>query len=275
MLKKLSLFAFLFLAFIGLNIETQAYTFGSLSGSQYGIIGLSSLLALLYIVPASIMVYKLQKNWKVKGLALAFAFIGGLFIAGWLAGYANTAVHQWITSHLSSSNYLRQFEDAIFAPLIEEPLKLAAALFALYMVPTKSYKGILLVAIVAGLGFQISEDFSYILSDLPDGFSYTVSGILGRTFGAVSSHWLYTSLLSLGLVMLWRLSKKDNQYKPMRLKALFFVLAGFLTHLAWNTPLRSLEGELPWATGLLMAINVYCFISLYQTINHLDKGDAI
>ena len=57
-------------------------------------------------------------------------------------------------------------------PLVEEPLKLAAFIFAVYVVPTKSYKGLLLVAITAGQGFQISEDFSYILSDLPDGFSY-------------------------------------------------------------------------------------------------------
>ena len=49
------------------------------------------------------------------------------------------------------------------APLVEEPLKLAAFIFAVYVVPTKSYKGLLLVAITAGLGFQISEDFSYIL----------------------------------------------------------------------------------------------------------------
>lgn len=94
------------------------------------------------------------------------------------------------------------------APLVEEPLKLAVFLFAIYMVPTKSYKGLLLVAITAGLGFQISKDFSYILSDLPDGFSYTISGILGRTIGAVSSHWLYTSFLAIGLVLIWRSRQK-------------------------------------------------------------------
>lgn len=274
MLKKLSLFAFLFLALTGLNIETQTYTFGALSGSQYGIIGLSSLLALLYIIPAAIIIYKLQKNWQVNWFTLIFAFLGGLLIAGWVAGYANSAVHDWIQNHLSSANLLYHFEDAIFAPLIEEPLKLAAVLFALYMVPSKSYKSILLVAIVAGLGFQISEDFSYILSDLPDGFSYTVSGILGRTFGSVSSHWLYTSLLSLGVLMLWRLPKEGHD-KPLRLKALGFALAGFLAHFIWNSPLRSLEGDFPWATGLLMTLNIFCFISLYQTLDQLDKARNI
>ena len=78
--------------------------------------------------------------------------------------------HDWVTAHLSSKSFFYRFEDALMAPLVEEPLKLAAFLFAIYMVPTNSYKGLLLVAITEGLGFQISEDFSYILSDLPDGF---------------------------------------------------------------------------------------------------------
>lgn len=94
------------------------------------------------------------------------------------------------------------------APLVEEPLKLVAFIFAVYVVPTKSYKGLLLIAITAGLGFQTSEDFPYILSDLPDGFSYTISGILGRSIGAISSHRLYTSFLDMGLVLIWRSRQK-------------------------------------------------------------------
>lgn len=264
MLRKLSLFTFLFLACVGLTTETHVYTYGALSGTQYGIIGLASLLALGYIIPAGLMVYHLQKKWQVNFLGLSFAFVGGLFIAGWLAGYANTWVHEWI-SHLSSQNIFYRFEDAIFAPLIEEPLKLLAVLFTLFMVPTKNDRAILLMAIVAGLGFQISEDFSYILSDLPDGFSYTISGILGRTFGAISSHWLYTSLLSLGIILLWRSRGKQSQLH-LRRKGIFFTLAGFLTHFLWNTPLRSMEGDFPWATGLLMAFNIFTFILLYQEI---------
>lgn len=115
-----------------------------------------------------------------------------------------------------------------YGPLVEEPLKLAAFLFAIYMVPTKSYKGLLLVAITAGLGFQISEDFSYILSDLPDGFSYTISGILGRTVGAVSSHWLYTSFLAMGLVLIWRSRQKLINSSTVLL--VFFMLAVLLWH---------------------------------------------
>ena len=148
----------------------QSYTSGALSGSAYGIIGLSTLIALCYIIPAVFLIQFLGRKCQVKPLVLVFALIGGFFITGWLAGYANTFSHEWVTARLSSKIFFYRFEDAIMAPLVEEPLKLAAFIFAVYVVPTKSYRGLLLVAITAGLGFQISEDFSYILSDLPDVF---------------------------------------------------------------------------------------------------------
>ena len=270
MVRKLTLYLFLFLSAIGLTYDTQSYTSGALSGSAYGIIGLSTLIALCYIIPAIFLIQFLGKKWQVKPLVLVFALIGGLFITGWLAGYANTFSHEWVTAHLSSKNFFYRFEDALMAPLVEEPLKLAAFLFAIYMVPTKSYKELLLVAITAGLGFQISEDFSYILSDLPDGFSYTVSGILGRTIGAVSSHWLYTSFLAMGLVLIWRSRQKliNSKYS---LIGMLYACGAFAAHFAWNSPLRNLESDLPWASGLLISLNLFFFITLYQLLSKLDE----
>ena len=131
----------------------QSYTSGALSGSAYGIIGLSTLIALCYIIPAIFLIQFLGRKCQVKPLVLVFALIGGFFITGWLAGYANTFFHEWVTARLSSKNFFYRFEDAIMTPLVEEPLKLAAFIFAVYVVPTKSYKGLLLVAITAGLGW--------------------------------------------------------------------------------------------------------------------------
>ena len=231
MFRKLTLYLFLLLASIGLTYDTQSYTSGTLSGSAYGIIGLSTLIALCYILPGIFLVRYLGKRWQ---------------------------------------SFFYRFEDALMAPLVEEPLKLAAFLFAIYMVPTKSYKGLLLVAITAGLGFQISEDFSYILSDLPDGFSYTNSGILGRTVGAVSSHWLYTSFLAMGLVLIWRSRQKliNSKYS---LIGILYACGAFVAHFAWNSPLRNLESDLPWASGLLISVNLFFFITLYQLLSKLDE----
>ncbi|MCB6443070.1 PrsW family glutamic-type intramembrane protease, partial [Streptococcus salivarius] len=84
-----------------------------------------------------------------------------------------------------SISFINDLESAIVAPLVEEPLKLIGVAFALYLVPVKNLKSILLLGIVAGFGFQISEDFSYILSDMSEGFSFAISGILGRVVGSI------------------------------------------------------------------------------------------
>ncbi|MFR5847168.1 MAG: PrsW family glutamic-type intramembrane protease [Streptococcus salivarius] len=269
MFRKLILYLFLLLSAIGLTYDTQSYTSGALSGSAYGIIGLSTLIALCYIVPGIFLIQYLGKRWQVKPLVLIFALIGGLFITGWIAGYANTFSHDWVTAHLSSKSFFYRFEDALMAPLVEEPLKLAAFLFAIYMVPTKSYKGLLLVAITAGLGFQISEDFSIFFQICLMVFLYGFR-ILGRTIGAVSSHWLYTSFLAMGLVLIWRSRQKliNSKYS---LIGMLYACGAFAAHFAWNSPLRNLESDLPWASGLLISLNLFFFITLYQLLSKLDE----
>ena len=117
MFRKFTLYLFLLLSSIGLTYDTQSYTSGALSGSAYGIIGLSTLIALCYILPGIFLVRYLGKRWQVKPLVLIFALIGGVFITGWIAGYANTISHDWVTAHLSSKSFFYRFEDALMAPL--------------------------------------------------------------------------------------------------------------------------------------------------------------
>lgn len=141
MFRKLTLYIFLFCQPSALTYDTQSYTSVALSGSAYGIIGLSTLIALCYIIPAIFLIQFLGRKCQVKPLVLVFALIGGFFITGWLAGYANTFFHEWVTARLSSKNFFYRFEDAIMTPLVEEPLKLAAFIFAVYVVPKKVTKG--------------------------------------------------------------------------------------------------------------------------------------
>ena len=122
MFRKLILYLFLLLSSIGLTYDTQSYTSGALSGSAYGIIGLSTLIALCYILPGIFLVRYLGKRWQVKPLVLIFALIGGVFITGWIAGYANTISHDWVTAHLSSKSFFYRFEDALMAPLLRQVL---------------------------------------------------------------------------------------------------------------------------------------------------------
>ena len=102
------------------------------------------------------------------------------------------------------------------------------------------------------------------------GIYYTISGILGRTIGAVSSHWLYTSFLAMGLVLIWRSRQKliNSKYS---LIGILYACGAFAAHFAWNSPLRNLESDLPWASGLLISLNLFFFITLYQLLSKLDK----
>jgi len=94
MKKNIVLFIFLLLSAIGLEYETQAYTTGSMSGTSYGIVGLSALLALLYIIPALLLIRQLGKKWQTPAVSLGVALLGGLFISGWTSGLAGCGVRR-------------------------------------------------------------------------------------------------------------------------------------------------------------------------------------
>ena len=269
MKKNIVLFIFLLLSAIGLEYETQAYTTGSMSGTSYGIVGLSALLALLYIVPALLLIRQLGKKWQTPALSLGIALLGGLFISGWTSGLANTYIHEWVSTSFPNT-LLSDLENAIAAPLVEEPLKLLAVAFAVYLVPVKKLKSFLMLGITAGMGFQISEDFSYILSDLPEGFSFTISGILGRITGGVASHWLYTALTTLGLALMLRYAKTQKNY--FRVGLLYF-LAAFVLHFFWNSPLTAIETDIPIIVPAMTALALFIFYPAYRTAHKFAQED--
>ena len=266
MKNKIISLLYLILICIGIEYETKTYTYGELSGKAYGVIGLAALLALLYIVPAFLLIFYFRKKWKTPLFSLAIAFLGGLFIAGWTSALANTYIHDGVST--LSISWLNDLESAIVAPLVEEPLKLIGVAFALYLIPAKNFKSILLLGIGAGFGFQISEDFSYILSDMSEGFSFAISGILGRVFGSIASHWLYTGLTTLGLTLMIQYRKKNaSNFRT----GLIYFLAAFILHFIWNSPLSSIETEIPLVRPILSALAIFIFFQAYQTAAKLDK----
>ena len=269
MKKNIVLFIFLLLSAIGLEYETQTYTTGSMSGTSYGIVGLSALLALLYIIPSLLLIRQLGKKWQTPALSLGVALLGGLFISGWTSGLANTYIHEWGSTSFPNT-LLSDLENAIAAPLVEEPLKLLAVAFAVYLVPVKKLKSFLMLGITAGMGFQISEDFSYILSDLPEGFSFTISGILGRITGGVASHWLYTALTTIGLALMFRFAKTQKAYFKA---GLFYFLSAFVLHFLWNSPLTAIETDIPIITPAMTAVAVFIFYQAYRTAHKIDQED--
>ena len=204
MKKNIIVFVFILLMCIGLQYETLYYTDGSMSGIEYGVMGLSIFIALLYIVPAIYFLYRIGKRWETPKKALTLSLLGGLFISGWLSSFANTYIHNLLTDRFPDSSFLNALENAIVAPLVEEPLKLLPLAFVLYLTPVKKLKSVILLGIASGLGFQIIEDISYIRTDLSEDLAYTLSRILERVTSAIASHWTFSGLAILGIYLLYR-----------------------------------------------------------------------
>ena len=151
MFRKLTLYIFLFLSAIGLDLWYTIIYFWLGLWNYWAINSHCSLLHHSSNISDSILRQEISGETTCSRIC-----------SNWRILYYRLVGRLWVTARLSSKIFFYRFEDAIMAPLVEEPLKLAAFIFAVYVVPTKSYRGLLLVAITAGLGFQISEDFSYI-----------------------------------------------------------------------------------------------------------------
>ena len=265
MKKNIIVFVFILLMCIGLQYETLYYIDGSMSGTEYGVMGLSILVALFYMVPAIYCLYRIGKRWGTSKKALTLSLLGGLFISGWLSSFANTYIHNLLTDLFPDSSFLNALENAIVAPLVEEPLKLLPLAFVLYLIPVKKLKSVFLMGIASGLGFQIIEDISYIRTDLSEGLAYTLSRILERVTSAIASHWTFSGLAILGIYLLYRAYRGQ---KAMIKPGFSYLGLAFGTHFLFNSPIVELETEVPLAFPLVTAITLYSF---YKAVHFVDK----
>ena len=265
MKKNIIVFVFILLMCIGLQYETLYYIDGSMSGTEYGVMGLSILVELFYMVPAIYCLYRIGKRWETPKKALTLSLLGGLFISGWLSSFANTYIHNLLTARFPDSSFLNALENAIVAPLVEEPLKLLPLAFVLYLIPVKKLKSVFLLGIASGLGFQIIEDISYIRTDLSEGLAYTLSRILERVTSAIASHWTFSGLAILGIYLLYRAYRGQ---KAMIKPGFSYLGLAFGTHFLFNSPIVELETEVPLAFPLVTAITLYSF---YKAVHFVDK----
>ena len=265
--EKYYVFVFILLMCIGLQYETLYYIDGSMSGTEYGVMGLSILVALCYMVPAIYFLYRIGKRWETPKKALTLSLLGGLFISGWLSSFANTYIHNLLTDLFPDSSFLNALENAIVAPLVEEPLKLLPLAFVLYLLPMKKLKSVFLMGIASGLGFQIIEDISYIRTDLSEGLAYTLSRILERVTSAIASHWTFSGLAILGIYLLYRAYRGQ---KAMIKPGFSYLGLAFGTHFLFNSPIVELETEVPLAFPLVTAMTLYSF---YKAVHFVDKNN--
>ena len=267
MKKKNILFIFILLLCIGLQYETSYYTNGSMSEAEYKLMMTALFLAFLYMIPALYFLSRIGEKWEVPQKALTLSLLGGMFISGWMSSFANTYIHDFLGIIFPDSGFLNAFESAIVAPLVEEPLKLLPLVFVVALAPVRKLQSLFLLGIASGLGFQMIEDISYIRTDLPGGFDLTISRILERISSGIASHWTFSGLAIVGVYLLYKAYKGQQDGKKEGLTYLGLALG---THFLFNSPFVELETELPLAIPLVSAISLYGFYQAYFYVKHYN-----
>ena len=103
---------------------------------------------------------------------------------------------------------------------------------------------------------------------MSEGFSFAISGILGRVVGSIASHWLYTGLTAFGLTLMIRYRKKNaSNFKT----GLIYFLEAFILHFICNSPFSAIETEIPLVRPILSALAIFTFFLAYQTATRLDN----
>ncbi|RAV31296.1 PrsW family intramembrane metalloprotease [Corynebacterium heidelbergense] len=141
--------------------------------------------------------------------------------------------------------------DAFTGPVTEEWIKTLGILLVLLIsrhTLTRPIHGLLLGGAV-GLGFQVVENVVYAAVGAMEDANSDLSGALSvgllRSVVGVSSHWMYSAVIGVGLAVLLGLHVPRDRAHPWsrgRRWLVFLALfaLGFGMHFAWNAPTPSL-----------------------------------
>ncbi len=209
----------------------------------------------------------------MSGFLVAVASLGGIYISGFLASYGNQWVGQFWSHVIPSTSFVSHWNDALMAPIVEEPIKAFAAILVISLFPTISLKEKFVVALLAGMGFQLTEDISYLsqaasksLDSLLPTALERISGAATSHWVAATSHWVYTAIFTMGLYLLLKGSTTFS-----RRQKLFWLLSPLVLHFIWNSPLTNFSG----LTIILGTLTLLIFINLFQKIDALDSNKRL
>ncbi|MBM7642570.1 PrsW family intramembrane metalloprotease [Streptococcus loxodontisalivarius] len=251
---KQKLLILLLLLGVCIGLENDSSDFYSAVTSEQ--IGLYSLLAVgllaLYLIPA----YYLTKTYgpKQSRKTLALSLIFGSCLIGCMAAYGNSIFSEFWALILSKKTHA-SWEAALTAPFIEETLKALASFSLIYLLKPKSILQVLFIGAFVGLGFQVSEDISYITNTALEGKDPIIQQALIRISGAFASHWTYTAILTSNLYLF----KKQKKLADLALG-----LSPVLLHFLWDSPLTDIQTTPPLVSPILTCLTLYLFYLSYQ-----------
>lgn len=255
----MGLSAFLLLFLMGVVVEFGNMNRGVLhpaaeTATRYQAMLGCSALVLIYLVPFLAFVRYTRLKAGVPRWLVVLALASGLFVPGWIAGELNDAAST-LLGVVASKGFVNAWGDAIEAPIVEELVKVLTVCGLLALVGRRDARDWLVGGMCVGMGFQVSEDLSYIEGQIAGSHSDFVTAIPftldSRVSGALVSHWTYTALAAVAVWLFFCESR--------RLRGLAVFLIPLISHFAWDSPIAD-WGLLPMALICLVAALPFLYV---------------
>ncbi|MBN3458009.1 PrsW family intramembrane metalloprotease [Mycobacterium sp. DSM 3803] len=157
---------------------------------------------------------------------------------------------------------------ALTAPFMEEAAKAmcAAVVLVLCAAVLNRIAHALVVGMFVGLGFDVMEDLVYASRDAINSLDSDLSGagenLAVRIFTAVPAHWAYSSLASVGVLVLLKSFNHRTTWPWWRrfaVAGVMFASASFM-HFVWDSPNGS-DGSALLVLTAKIAINLLVFLT--------------
>ncbi|MFU2206116.1 PrsW family glutamic-type intramembrane protease [Streptococcus pluranimalium] len=223
-----------------------------------------AILIVVYVIPISVLVIVFLGKKGLSYKEYFYTIIFGALLLGQVAGLLNFKVSDMLLTIFDNVPGLEGWIPSIVPPLVEESLKFVLAVILLYLFRINSVWEALSLGAGVGLGFQLSEDYTYVLGTLVDNHGAPISEALVRLSGSFASHWLLTALMTGAWFLLAKIGVK-------KVIAKCYVIIPMLLHAIWNTSV--VDGSL-LLKGLLTIMSWGLLFYFYQTTERIEKHQS-
>ncbi|MEX2804322.1 PrsW family glutamic-type intramembrane protease [Streptococcus sp. H31] len=231
-MRKLLIFLLGLLCFGGFMWESFIFFSLNLSAKQWQTLAVAILIFMLaYFVPLVVLVSYFSKKEKLKLSHFWLSVFAGAAGISSLSGILNHWLTNVLKAVISNQSFVSSWGGSIVPPFVEEGLKLLIALVIAYLVRAKKLSAYILIGLGVGLGFQLSEDYTYVIGAFIDKAENPLLQAFLRLETAFASHWLMTAMLCGACCILF---VQKSKLKP-RLSYLWLVYP-LILHVLWNSP---------------------------------------
>ena len=228
------------------------------------------ILAPLFLITLSIFIalplivdpYRARRWWVL----LAALIIGGS-MATYVSFLANEKVI-YLSVQLLPDGVGMKWAAAIAGPAVEEWAKMLMAALVLLIASrtmTRPIHGFLVGAFV-GIGFQIFENVFYAANSALSNANSNLFGALSvtvmRSLIGVSSHWLYSAIVGVGVALLLGRTVQATSLGKRIAGFCFFYFLGWGAHFLWNSPVADNNMLIPilWGARIVAILALAYFV---------------